>query len=93
MSPIQSPPDEAALTPAVAAESEVVAVEPQGSATETPAPIQRRLSIDELEHLLMREDEVALEILPNGEIRQKGAGEAMNLKPLTMRERLGGEYA
>lgn len=51
-----------------------------------------RMSIAELERILSRDDEVMLEILPNGEIRL--AGETTNIaKPLTMRENLGGEYA
>jgi len=33
-----------------------------------------------------------IEILPNGEIRAKG-GSPTNIKPLTFRENLGGEYA
>ena len=50
-----------------------------------------RISIDELEKILQRDDEQTLEILPNGEIRlKKGEGTA---KVLTMRENLGGEYA
>lgn len=50
------------------------------------------MSIAELERILSRDDEVMLEILPNGEIRL--AGETTNIaKPLTMRENLGGEYA
>lgn len=54
---------------------------------------RRRLSIDEIEKILMREDEEPIEILPNGEVRQGGRvipeGEK---KPLTMRENLGGDY-
>ena len=57
------------------------------------------MTLDELEKLLNRAedswDEV-IEILPNGEIRQKGAAtdkERGDRKPLTMRENLGGEYA
>lgn len=50
-----------------------------------------RLSIDEIEKILMREDEEPLEILPNGEIRR--GGRKVTEKPLTMRENLGGEYA
>lgn len=50
-----------------------------------------RMTLEELERLLNRDDEVVLEILPNGEIRQNG--ETTNsAKPLTMRENLGGEY-
>lgn len=50
-----------------------------------------RLSIDEIESILQREDEEPLEILPNGKIRR--GGRKVTEKPLTMRENLGGEYA
>jgi hypothetical protein len=54
-------------------------------------------SIDELEKLLNRDDEVMFEILPNGEIREFSDDEKAKVrsdrKPLTMRENLGGEYA
>ena len=53
-------------------------------------------TLSELEAILQREDEVEIEILPNGEIRAKdqtGAIERGGRKPLTMREDLGGEYA
>jgi len=49
------------------------------------------LTIDELEKLLQREDEIDLEILPNGEIRQKGT-KKKGPKPLTLGKNLGGEY-
>lgn len=52
---------------------------------------QRRYSIDELERILKSEEDVAMEILPNGEVRV--GGEPSSRKPLTMRENLGGEYA
>lgn len=52
----------------------------------------KRLSIDELERLLQRDDEQAIEILPNGEIREIPEGDGRP-KVLTMRENLGGEYA
>ena len=51
--------------------------------------------IDELEALLNSEEDIPIQILPNGEIRQLGkatAGELGGRKPLTMRENLGGEY-
>ena len=54
-----------------------------------------RPTIAELEKILDREEEVEIEILPNGEVRAKGqssAGELGGRKPLTMREDLGGEY-
>lgn len=57
------------------------------------------MKLDDLERLLNRAedswDEV-IEILPNGEIREKGTAtdkERGERKPLTMRENLGGEYA
>ena len=52
-------------------------------------------TIEELEAILEREEEVPIEILPNGEIRAKGQTNTYELggkKPLTMRENLGGEY-
>jgi hypothetical protein len=51
--------------------------------------------IDQLERLLNSEEDVPIQILPNGEIRQLGqttSAEMGNMKPLTMRENLGGEY-
>ena len=52
-------------------------------------------AIDELEALLVSDDEVDLVILPNGEIRAAAGSQPKTgkLKPLTMREKLGGEYA
>jgi len=51
-------------------------------------------TIAELEEMLDSEEEVPIEILPNGEIRR--IGKRLNHhappKPLTMREYLGGEY-
>ncbi len=55
-----------------------------------------RPTIDELERILDREEEVEIEILPNGEVRAKGQTslqERGGRKPLTMREDLGGEYS
>lgn len=55
-----------------------------------------RPSISELEAILQREDEVEIEILPNGEVRAKNqttTAERGGRKPLTMREDLGGEYS
>ena len=52
-------------------------------------------TIQELERILDQEEEIPIEILPNGEIRAKGQTNAAELggrKPLTMREDLGGEY-
>ena len=53
-------------------------------------------TIAELEAILDREEEVEIEILPNGEVRARGKSTAQELgghKPLTMRENLGGEYS
>ena len=55
-----------------------------------------KLTISELEKLLNAEndwEDSTIEILPNGEIRMKGDSEKLGIKPLTMRENLGGEYA
>jgi len=52
-------------------------------------------TIEELEAILDQEEEIPIEILPNGEIRardQTSSGELGGKKPLTMRENLGGEY-
>ena len=53
-------------------------------------------TIAELEQILEQEEEVPIEILPNGEIRAVGQTSSAELggkKPITMREDLGGEYA
>ncbi len=60
-----------------------------------------RTKIEQLERMFRSEieweDEIEIEILPNGEIREKGNHEKNELKPgmkpLTFRENLGGEYA
>lgn len=57
--------------------------------------VSNRPTIAELEAILEKEDEVEIEILPNGEVRAKGQttdAERGGRKPLTMREDLGGEY-
>lgn len=56
---------------------------------------RRKPTIHELEQLLEDEEDVPIEILPNGEIRAKGSTSSVELqgrKPITMREDLGGEY-
>ena len=64
---------------------------PQVDMVEVMTP---RPSIAQLEALLNQEEEVEIEILPNGEVRSKGkAGDTGDKKPLTYRENLGGEYA
>jgi len=53
-------------------------------------------TIHELEAILDKEEDVPIEILPNGEIRAQGNASSSELggkKPLTLRENLGGEYA
>jgi hypothetical protein len=53
-----------------------------------------RPTIDEIEALLNSDDEIELDILPNGEIRaSKSKEKVAPFKVLTMRENLGGEYA
>ena len=57
--------------------------------------MSKRPTIAELEAILEKEDEVEIEILPNGEVRAKGQTtdvERGGRRPLTMREDLGGEY-
>lgn len=54
-----------------------------------------RPTIAQLEAILENEEQVEIEILPNGEVRAKGGTNQQELggrKPLTMREDLGGEY-
>jgi hypothetical protein len=54
-----------------------------------------RPTIADLEAILDREEQVEIEILPNGEVRALGdstSAERGGRKPLTMRENLGGEY-
>jgi hypothetical protein len=54
-----------------------------------------RPTIAELEAIFAQEEEVQIEILPNGEVRALGdhtPNEVGGRKPLTMREDLGGEY-
>lgn len=53
-------------------------------------------TIEELEAILDMEEDVPIEILPNGEIRAQGqtsSSELSGKKPLTMQEDLGGEYS
>jgi len=54
--------------------------------------MKRKPTIAELEKILNQDEEVPLEILPNGEIRAVKKSKK-NPKILTMREDLGGEYA
>jgi hypothetical protein len=55
-----------------------------------------RPTILELEQILQQEEEVPIEILPNGEVRARGTTSPLETggkKPVTFRENLGGEYA
>lgn len=57
--------------------------------------MSQQSKIDELERLLNSEEDIPIDILPNGEIRPRGhatSAELGNKKPLTMKENLGGEY-
>lgn len=61
-----------------------------------PKPV--KMSIDDLEKLLKREDsfnnQPTIQILPNGQIVEAdGRPAEEGKKPLTMKEDLGGEYA
>ncbi len=52
-------------------------------------------TIKEIEELLKNEEDVPIDILPNGEIRARGTTNPADLggrKPVTMKEDLGGEY-
>ena len=58
--------------------------------------MSQKPTIYELEKLLNDEEDVPIEILPNGEIRARNTtspAELQGKKPITMREDLGGEYA
>ena len=55
----------------------------------------RKPTIYELEEILDEEEEIPVEILPNGEVRAIGDSDEVERgyrKPITMRENLGGEY-
>jgi hypothetical protein len=57
--------------------------------------MSRKPTIQELQDLLSSEEDIPIQILPNGEIREVGtvgASELGSKKPLTMKENLGGEY-
>lgn len=58
-------------------------------------PMDKKPTIAELEDILDKEEDVHIEVLPNGEIRsteQADSSEPGDAKPITMRESLGGEY-
>ena len=53
----------------------------------------RRPTIAELQAILDKDEDMELVIMPNGEVRaKKPKGKKGELKPITMRESLGGEY-
>jgi len=57
--------------------------------------MDRKPTIQELERLLNTEEDIPIQIMPNGEIRASGQTSSSDLggkKPLTMKENLGGEY-
>ena len=51
-------------------------------------------TIDQLKGLLDKEEDIPIEIMPNGEIRARNPSNSLEIgkKPLTMKEDLGGEY-
>ena len=58
--------------------------------------MSQRMTVEELEEILLRDDDEPLEILPNGKIRRVGGStldETGGKRPLSFRENLGGEYA
>jgi hypothetical protein len=62
-----------------------------------PIDVPKRPTIAELEAILSKEEEQPIEILPNGEVRavsrkHKPGDPPFTVKPITMRENLGGEY-
>lgn len=56
---------------------------------------EEKPSIRELEAMIDREGSSVLEILPNGDIVRRRSRESGNveIKPITFRQNLGGEYA
>ena len=46
-----------------------------------------------LRDLLEQDEDIEREVLPNGQIREAHAGEPSDKKPITFREKLGGEYS
>ena len=57
--------------------------------------MSQKPTIEDLEKILQQEEEIPIEILPNGEIRaihQTTSIEIGGKKPLTLKEDLGGEY-
>ncbi len=57
--------------------------------------MSRKPTIHELEAILEDEEDMPIEILPNGEVRALGGSDLSETgfrKPITMQEDLGGEY-
>ena len=57
--------------------------------------MSRKPTIHELEAILDEEEDMPIEILPNGEVRALGGSDLSETgyrKPITMQEDLGGEY-
>lgn len=73
--------------------SQVTEAPPKVTPAEALATLAKRPTIAELEAILNSEEDAPFEILPNGEVRAVSPEDmAKRPKPLTMRERLGGEY-
>jgi len=67
--------------------------EQEGAQEESDGNTDRRPTIEELEAILGRDDETAVDILPNGEVVvERRPRSDDNPKPLTFRDNLGGEY-
>ncbi|MBI5778303.1 MAG: hypothetical protein HZA49_02480 [Planctomycetes bacterium] len=51
-------------------------------------------TVDDLKRILDTEDEVPIEIMPNGEIRPRNPTNSLEIgkRPITYKEDLGGEY-
>ena len=54
--------------------------------------VAKPVTIAELEALLNSEDERSIQIMPDGSIRTK-RGRRPKIKPLTLKQNIGGEYA
>ena len=52
----------------------------------------RKPTIEDLEKILNSEENIPIEILPNGEIKVFKRKKKVSRVPLTLRENLGGEY-
>ena len=59
--------------------------------------MKKKITIAQLEVILKNEEDISVDILPNGEIRvltdkERAKLKKDNIKPITMKEDLGGEY-